>query len=613
MADTDNGNGGGIDQSFAAALRAAEASPDSDSAWNHVEELADELQRTDDVAKLYRDVLEKSLEPDVRTQVAERATQFHDEWFGDSPETMTKLLSRIIELDPEADWAFERLTVMLTGAEQWDELLGVYDSALAATKDADKRRQLLDDAAQVAKDFADQPGRAADYLQQLVELDPGNDQLVTSLERLLEKQGRHRDLIDLWQARIAELSSAEARATRLRIATYWLEQLGEPERSLEELRHVLSDSPGLADACELLEQVLEHGDAATETRRAALALLRKNYLVAERPEDVVRVLQRALEFTEPEERRPLHRECGNRLAILGRDTEAMGQYAELLRGDPTDTDARKQLRQLALRADRHDLHAQALIDAAEACEDQSQRVAVLSEAALLYRTVLDDRARAIELYTTVLQSDDAEEPVALAAAHALNELLASDEHARERLAVLERLAELEQSSVVRRSMLADAARLAEQLGDADRALASWSPMLDADGKDLEALTAVVDLLTRDERWEQVVTAIRRRADAPVLPQQRRADLVRIAQIQADQLEDAAAATQTWLEVRQEFGEDSEVIAAIDDLMSNQGRWQELVTMLADASQRERGRIGILLTRVADIYRLELDDNEQANV
>ncbi|HHH27179.1 MAG TPA: hypothetical protein ENK57_02360, partial [Polyangiaceae bacterium] len=42
-------------RSFAAAQRAAEQAPGSDDAWNHLEELADQLLRPGPVAQLYRD------------------------------------------------------------------------------------------------------------------------------------------------------------------------------------------------------------------------------------------------------------------------------------------------------------------------------------------------------------------------------------------------------------------------------------------------------------------------------------------------------------------------------------------------------------------------------
>jgi tetratricopeptide (TPR) repeat protein len=602
--------GGGIEQSFQAALRAAELAPASDDAWAHVEDLVEQLGRPDELAALYRQLLERKLPPETWSRLSERAAQFHEAWFGEAPDRITALLGRIVELDPEADWAFERLNVMLTSAAQWDALLALYDRALGRTQDADKRRRLLNDAAQVAKDFADQADRAADYLQQLLLLEPANVALATSLERLLERLGRYHDLIELWLWRLPQLGGEEARQTRIRVAACWLEQLGKPARGLDALRELLDHSPGDLDACRLLERILADAGAEPEARRTALSLLRKGYLVAERPDDVVRILELALGFVEAEERRPLHREAGMRLAILGRDVEAIDHYRALLVADPSDPDARKQIRQLAQRSGRHDLHAAALVAAAEAA-DAARRVAVLLEAAHLHRTALADGDGATELYRRVLDAADVDRALALEAAHSLSELLDDERHAPERLAVLERLAELERSSAVRRQTHAEAARLAERLGLVDRALANWAPVLERGSHDLEALTAVVQLLHASGSWDKLVEALEQRAAAPVPAQQRRADLVHVAEVQAKHLGRADDAIGTWLRIRDEFGDDAQTLAALDDLMTARGRTTELSDLLAGAATHERERVAKLLGRLGDLLRLDLGDPDRA--
>lgn len=599
-----------LDRSFQAALRAAEAAPDSEDAWNHIEDLADKMQRPDEVAAVYRSVLEKPLSKDVFAMLSERAYQFHDEWFGDTPEKITGILSRIIELDPSADWAFERLSVMLTSTGHWDELLDLYDKTLAATQDKKKRRQLLNDAAQAAKDFADAPDRAADYMQQQLQLEPENDQLVQSLERLLERQERYRDLIALWESRIPRLSGEAARAIRVQIAECWLDQLNEPGRALDVLRDLVSESPGHAEACKQMERVLGLESADLSIRQGALSLLRKNYLVAERPEDVVRVLEIALGFVEQDEKGPIERELGSRLAILGRDIDALSHYRSLLIADPTDADARKQIRRLAKRAEREDLRAEALVAAAEASSG-AQRDAVLLEAAHLHRTSLEDEPRAIELYARVLASEDAEDNVALTAAHNLSELLAKAERHEERLAVLEKLANLERSAAVRRFVLGEAAELADRLGSPDRALANWRPVLDADEHDLEALGAVIELLEKNERYEELAKALVARAEAKVAPLQRRADMIRIATVQYQHLSQLGEAIDTWMKVRAEFGENDETIAALDRLMSEAGRYAELAEVLGGAATKVRNTAGTLLARLGDIHLVELEQPDRA--
>ncbi|WP_146662116.1 tetratricopeptide repeat protein [Enhygromyxa salina] len=598
------------EQSFAAAMRAAENAPDSDDAWDHLEELAESLQRPEDVAALYRDLLGRGLDRDITGPLAERAVNFHEEWFGEDPTVITELLTSIITRDPEATWAFDRLTVTLTAAEEWDQLLSVYDRTLAVTTDKSTRKRLLDDAAHVAKDFADQQERAADYMVKQLELDRGNTKLEASLARLLERQERWRDLIELWRGRLPQLSSLEARELRVEIAACYLDKLDDPQQALDEIEALLEESAGHTDACAQLERLLEHASAGLPLRRRALSLLRKNYDAAERPEDVIRVLERALNFVNDEERAALYRELGSRLGIAGDDARAMQHYGALLTIDPGDADARKQLRQLAERSGQHDLHAASLVAAAEASEG-GQRTTLLIEAAHAYRDLLDDKDTAADLYSRVLESEEPEQSAALAAAHGLAELLAGSGEDIRRLDVLETLARLERVSAVRKTILGEAARLAERLDQADRALANWNRRLEVDPDDLEARDALVELLETNERWEQLVEALEKRAASPVLAQQRRADLIRAARILADRLGRDADATNTWLEVRESFGDEAETLDALDGLMAKTGRWAELATLLGSSAGQGRSRAARTYVRIGDIQREHLGDPEAA--
>jgi tetratricopeptide (TPR) repeat protein len=234
-------------------------------------------------------------------------------------------------------------------------------------------------------------------------------------------------------------------------------------------------------------------------------------------------------------------------------------------------------------------------------------VAVLLEAAHLYRAELGDADSAIALYGRVLASPEAEPAVALGAAHSLNELLAAAGRHPERLTVLEKLSTLEQSSAVRRFVLGEAARLADGLGDPDRALASWRPVLAADEHDVEALAAVAELLERNQRWDELCQALRRRAGAKVLPLQRRADLVRIAEVQEQHLGKLDAAVDTWMSIRAEFGEDGDVLGALDRLLGALGRHRDLAGVLGGAATRERERASRLLTRLGQLEAGELGE------
>ncbi|HZO13357.1 MAG TPA: tetratricopeptide repeat protein, partial [Polyangiaceae bacterium] len=601
----------GTNKAFAAAVAAVEQNPASDDAWDALEGLAETNNAPDEVARAYREALDRGVSREAAPHVADRAVRFYQEWFVDSPEALPNLLGSIVDRYPDLDWAFERLVVLHTSAARWEELLSLYDRTLAATRDEKKRQRLLDDAARLAKDFAGEPDRAVDYLQQLLALDPSNDKLVVSLERLLERRERWNELLALWRDRIPQLDTEDARATRARIAAISLERLHEPQLALKELRELVEESPGHTDACAHLERILALEGAPLDARREALSLLRKTYEIVERPADVVRVLDLALSFVKGDDRRLLERECAARLGILGRDEEAIAHYAALLRQAADDTDARKQMRQLARRANRRDLQVQALIDAADAAAEEALRVPLWLEAADVLCDALKDSDRAIELYERVLGSHEVEQNDALAAAHALNSLLADGELDEPRLAVLERLSVLERSPSFRRQILREAARLAEKLGDRERALTSYGQILEGDPGDLEAISAVVSLLEQMERWDDLIVALQQRAEASASPHARRADRVRIAEIQSTILERPDRAIDTWLAIREELGEDSECLAALDRLMSQTKRWQELGELLKGAVLRERDATADRLDRLADVYRGKLDEPKEA--
>ena len=95
-----------LEQSLDVAMAAIRNSPAQWSIWDRAERLAVSLQRTDDVAALYREVLATDLPADVALKVGERAAHFHEEWAGDDSGAMITVLQKVLSLDPAAAWAF---------------------------------------------------------------------------------------------------------------------------------------------------------------------------------------------------------------------------------------------------------------------------------------------------------------------------------------------------------------------------------------------------------------------------------------------------------------------------------------------------------------------------
>lgn len=600
---------------FDTAVQAIRQSPQDFDSWDTVEVLADELECPQEVADLYNEVLAQDLRRDIAAELGERGSAFIEEWFGDEPNRLQNLLLRVLELEPEADWAFQRLTESFTQEQAWDELLGLYDRALASTQDDEYRIQLLDEAAQVAKDIANQPDKAITYMQQLIPLRPDDTQLEHSLERLLERYGRWEDLIALWTGKLDALPARERDMSRVRIASCWLDNLAQPGKALEAVKPLLSESStDDKDACDLLERIITFPKTDTQVRHSALDLLRIHYEATQRPREIVRVLEAGIEMSSPEESLALREEAGARLAALDDDIAAMNHYAALLAINPGHNVAQGRMLTLARRSGEFARYAEGIANAAAASDhDIPRKVALLAEAARTRLDMLEDEAGAIELFQAAMAQEGLPGHEETRVARRLAALLERADRQAERLAVLERLARVEQSSAARKTVIGEAARLAESLGETDRAIALWQSRLDQDENDLFALDAMIALLESSERWEPLIDKLGIHVSKAMSASQRRADLVQIALILDTKLNAPELAIDAWLRVSNECGENAETVDALADLLTRTEKWADLAQLLERASGREIARVTERLVRLSDAYRSHLDAPDGALV
>lgn len=599
MADTSSRSND--EQGFAAAVAAVRGDPGRAELWDEVESLGEALQRGDEVAALHREALGKSLSPETASELGQRAVAFLEEWAPGDESQLAGVLRQVLALDPDAEWAFVRLTAALTLTERWTDLLAVYDQLLAAKIGESRRLALLEEAADIARDFAGEPDRAVDYMQQMLALRPDDARLEAALERLVEKQGRWRDLVALWTRRIEQRRGDAAEGLQLKIAQTWLDRLHAADQSLAAVQTLMRERPGDPEGAALLERLLVLEGATPAVRVGALDLLRATYDASLRPDEVIRVLLAALAFADRETAIGLHRELAERLVPAGRALEAMHHAMSVLELLPSSEVDHRRLRHLAEESGQYALYVRGLLAAVGAESDPGRRAALLAEAGEVQRVALKDVPAAIELYQRALAEQAVPKDLALRTARTLSELLDAAGRVAERQAVLERLGALEHGPA-QALALGEAAKLAAGLGDPERALQSWRGRLALDPSDPEALSASIELLAELERWDELVDVLRQRAHGPVAEHQRRADQRRVAQIQAEHLDDLAGAVTTWQEISRTFGESDETVEALAGLLARVTRWPDLAELLERASGRETARVAELSTRLGDVFR-----------
>jgi len=603
-----------LDPRLSDALRAVRENPRDEAQWEALEEIAGELQKPDEVGELYRDVLKTTLPLEVVQKLGPRAVGFHEEWFGDDSPHLTEVLERVLTLDPGADWALQRATVLFTVRERWNELLGLYDRALENADSDSRRQQLLEEASQLAKDFAGQPDRAVGYLGRLLEMKPDDAQLEQSIERLLERLENWHDLVALWRRRLAAGSGTEpVDAIRVRIATTWLEKVGDHGLALEEAKGMLEDGVAVEDALSIAERVLGAEDAPVDVRRGARDALRERYGALDRGADVERVLSLSLAFASESEKVDLHRQLAQRTEARGEPTEALEHWAAVLSIDPSDEGAEERLVALAERTSAGARLAEAFETAARKATQPSRRFGLLLSAADVRARI--DRDDAERLLREVLEGEGVPARSRRDAARRLAALLddgtSGPERRPDRLAVLERLAELESEDAEKRRVLGWVARLATNLSETDRALSAWQLRLELDAQDLEALEAQIQLLDGAARHAELTDALLARAALPLPSVLQRDDLVRAARVQSGALENPNAAIMTWRDVEARFGANSESVDCLSELYARTEMHQEHAEILERATGVDAARAVDVLARLADVRGNALGDAETA--
>jgi hypothetical protein len=219
----------------------------------------------------------------------------------------------------------------------------------------------------------------------------------------------------------------------------------------------------------------------------------------------------------------------------------MDHYAALLAMMPGSSATEEKLRQLAERGGHHDRYADGVAAAARASKDATRQVELLGEAARTRLDRLSDTEGAIKLLVEATATSGASEHEQLSVARRLAALYAQTNRPRERLGMLERQAQLEATDAARSSILSEAAKLAESLGDTERALLLWERRIDSDPSDLSGLDARIGILGAQQRWDDLVAALESRAAKVAAPNQKRADLVQVALVHHQQRKDLAAA------------------------------------------------------------------------
>ncbi|HTV24521.1 MAG TPA: tetratricopeptide repeat protein [Polyangiaceae bacterium] len=377
------------------------------------------------------------------------------------PRWAEEILRDLLRVDPHNDWALESLSDLMEESGRYADALALIEQRIELGSAPDVR-ELRHRAAQVASERLRDAQKSSQIYLALLEEDPTDTRASDALRVSLVETERWKDLAHLLTTLIDVAQTAEERLSlRLELANLSMERFDDSDAAIEQLRLVLDEEPGHADAvlalsrlyekngrdedlAELLSQQIDaaqgRGDAAAavkllgrlgevyenrlkeperaidtyrrvldiEPHRPSMEALVRLYRKAERWEDAADVLERLLDTSDPVELARRAQDLAELYERLDNGEKACQALERVLESGHAGPNIVQRLQKLYEKNGNYARLAELVVKEADSASGAEEKAKLLSRAATLYVERLDDSRTAATLLqrATELRPDD---------------------------------------------------------------------------------------------------------------------------------------------------------------------------------------------------------------
>jgi tetratricopeptide (TPR) repeat protein len=564
-------------------------------------QLAERLDRLEELATLLVDVLttvrsqeDTALELTLSWELA----LILDEQLG-RPTEAEQHLRRIIEIKPDHLEAYDTLERVLRDEGDWTGLRDLLSARREQTSAAGARRDILLQISALNENVLDDIPAAITAYEEILAIEPDNEQALRSLERHYADEGRFRDLLSLFRREMDFTEDVEAlNELKLSQADLLVHKLDDHQSAADLLEEVVSADPGQERAVQMLEELLETRD---ELKRRVTEILEPTFDRLERWEDLVRILlvRKALTEDRFEAVELLCRTATLKEERLSQPAGAFEHYREALELDPAAMNVHEALRRLAAQLERWEDAARSWHQACEALEvgDVALRSRLLMWVADTYDDRLSDPGRAKGYFEQLLELDPDNPETASPTATALTRIYEQEGQWEELVQVLRRQLGWAEAEERRSELLLRIGQIQEDvLGNTILASQTYKELLDENPGSAEAMDSLERLYLHSERWAELVDIYHRRVQRSSTPEERRDHLVRIAGLQEEELHNSDEAVAAYLTILDELPQDLESLRALARIYRQGERWADLLEMLERLlalSEEDEERVDLL--------------------
>ena len=512
----------------------------------------------------------------------------------------------VLTEDPEDLGALAALERLYQAGEQWRDLAEVLRRQLELAPEVAAKVGLLRRLAELHEIMLDAPAEAVAANLEILDLAADDTTAMAELARLYREQGRHGDLLEILERRLAiadALGDADAAARRHELAELLAGPLRQPGQALDRWAEVLDLEPAHAGALAAVRRALDDPELAgrataileplyeaTGQDQALTALLLATAARESDPRDKLRRLLRVAEIRE------------RRLADPAGALDAVVAALAVAVAEPELPEVLAEVDRLAADLNREgdliDIY-RGIADDVMAAELQRRLYLDIAD---LARAVRDDADLARTYYRKVLDADPGDR-------RALGALESIHRVARDAPALYEVLiqkAELSADLTEKVSALAEMAELAGgPLRRIDDAIAAWEQVLEIDPSRADAVAALERLYREEKRWPDVVDLYERRMGFVVRIDEAVALRIKLAQVHEKELADLSTAVESYASALGGDPANAVALAALERLVGEPAARREAAEVLEPIYIARAD-----WPRLARIYEAHLDGSSE---
>jgi len=554
------------------------------------------------VAKLFDVEIKATADNKQKAELLyEKGTFYADQML--NAESALECFNQVLEIKPDDERVQEALAELRMFREHWERFAAKYVEEAEASTDRELTTNLYLSTAQLFARYKGHCEEVEAYLSKSLEADPRNRDAAVQLERLLRREQRDKELLDLLHQRVDAAATKDERIyALLSISELALNKLDDRELASETMTKVIAADPAQPRALRLLSDIyeqqenwsalvmlytnalkaqkrragrdsdvgmllqiamlywkrMENIDGAEEYFRrvrkaqpdhpAALSFYREFYPARNETAKLLQVLrqaQKSLRDGDVERKRALSVEIAELAEDkLGNPEKAIDSWKQLLRKNPDAQDARDALRRLYRRTEKWN----ALLDMMKddigrlAKDDVQGQVAGLMDVVVIYRDRLKLDVMVINTYNSILKLDPQNK-------QALDDLIEKYKQLgrwNDLISVLTKKSESEQASLAERvEILREIARLwSERFGNYAQAIKPLERLLEIVPDDEDTTTRLKEIYTRRRQWRALITLLQNEAARKSL-ETRRGALSEMASLATERLGDYKLAIEIW--------------------------------------------------------------------